>query len=335
MDSTEPAPTPERPSLSRGPHPTIGPHGTRMPAWPGPALVAGGAIVGIAALTALALVASGDLVVANRIGILALAVAGGAAFTFGLLYVAVHQLRVRRHLPPERYRGPSVLVLTVLAVVLANLAALPWIGDITALVLGEGSVSPIGTLVILVSTQVALLAVSWVFVHRPKALAGLGPWTGPDPVAAARRGLGWGVVVWLPASLLALAIALGLEAIGIEPEIETAERIIRSIDPWLFVVPIVVVAPIAEEIFFRGVVFNAFMREGGRRWAYVGSALLFGILHLSLVSFVPILLLGVALAAVYERTRSLVAPIALHATFNGLSVAVALLERYGVINLPF
>ena len=56
------------------------------------------------------------------------------------------------------------------------------------------------------------------------------------------------------------------------------------LDPWLVVVAIVVFAPIAEELFFRGIVFNAWLREAGRVWAYVGSAALFAAIHLSLES---------------------------------------------------
>ena len=96
------------------------------------------------------------------------------------------------------------------------------------------------------------------------------------------------------------------------------------LDPWLVVLAIVLFAPIAEELFFRGIVFNAWRREASRRWAYIGSAALFAVIHLSLVSLVPIFLLGLALAWVYERTGSLLAPIAMHATVNGISVALAL-----------
>jgi membrane protease YdiL (CAAX protease family) len=99
-------------------------------------------------------------------------------------------------------------------------------------------------------------------------------------------------------------------------------------------VAVVILAPIAEEVFFRGVVFNAWLREGGRRWAYIGSAALFAVIHLSLVSLLPIFLLGLALAWVYERTGNLLAPIAMHATVNGISVALALLVRFDVVRLP-
>jgi membrane protease YdiL (CAAX protease family) len=91
---------------------------------------------------------------------------------------------------------------------------------------------------------------------------------------------------------------------------------------------------VAEEAFFRGVVFNAWRREAGRRWAFFGSAALFAAIHLSLLSLMPIFLLGIGLAWVYDRTKSLLAPMVMHATVNGISVALALLVRFDVLRLP-
>jgi membrane protease YdiL (CAAX protease family) len=48
----------------------------------------------------------------------------------------------------------------------------------------------------------------------------------------------------------------------------------------------------------------------------------------------PIFILGLALAWVYERTGNLLAPIAMHATVNGISVALALMVRFELIKLP-
>jgi membrane protease YdiL (CAAX protease family) len=321
-------------ALPTGPHPVIGPTTVRMPGWPGPALIVAGALLALGALVAGSMIAAGNLRVSNPTGVLAIGVGGVVAFTAGLVYVAVRQIRVRRFLPPERYRGPSILSLVALTLVLANVVSLPFAEDAAALVLGQGELSTVGTIVLLVSTQGALLAVTWAFVHLPRALAGLPRFPGADVGRSVRLGLLWGAGAWLGASLLANVIALGLEALGIEPDLGAAERALAMLDPWLLVVPIVIIAPIAEELFFRGVVFNALRREATRRWAYLGSALLFSVIHLSPVTLLPIFLLGLVLARVYERTGSLLAPIVLHATFNGLSVTLALLARYEVIRLP-
>lgn len=88
----------------------------------------------------------------------------------------------------------------------------------------------------------------------------------------------------------------------------------------LFLLVAVVMAPLFEEIFFRGFLFRGFADSWGWVWGAVVSAAVFGIAHLQLDVFVPLFALGFVLAWVYKRTGSLWTSIALHALFNGLSV---------------
>lgn len=266
--------------------------------------------------------------------LLVLGILGALMLAAGLVYTLVRQLRRRRALPPDRYRGPSIVLLLAFGILLAAAATLPFATDAAAIVLGEGQASLAGAIVIITSTQIALLAVSWVFVLRPRAVAFAMPLLGTDRLRALRVGIGWGVLGWLGASVVTFAVVLLLERVGLQPDEGIAERAIGFIEPWLVVVAVVFLAPIAEEVFFRGIAFNAWLRERGRVFAYVGSAALFAAIHASLVSLLPIFLLGLAFGWVYRRTRSLVAPIAMHATFNAVSVAIALLIRYEVIRLP-
>jgi len=304
-----------------------------MPRWPGPLLGIGGALLAVGGPTAASMGSAGQVEVdLSVVGPLVLL--GAVLFVAGLVYSAVRQIRVRSFLPPERYRGPSVLIMLVLVFVAATVAKAPFSSDIAALILGDGELSLLGATVILVSTQVALLLVTWLFVHLPRALAALPSFPGPDAPRALRLGFGWGLVAWLGSTLLIALVAALLTEAGMPPEPQTAERAIGLLDPVLVVLAVVVLAPIAEEVFFRGVVFNAWLRESGRRFAFVGSALLFAVIHFSLVSLVPIFLLGLALAWVYDRTGNLLAPIAMHATVNGISVALALLVRFNVVQLP-
>jgi membrane protease YdiL (CAAX protease family) len=263
-----------------------------------------------------------------------LGVIGALMLAAGLVYTLVRQLRRRRFLPMDRYRGPSVVLLLAFAILLATAATLPFAEDINAILLGEGQLSLAGAIVIITSTQVALLVLTWVFVLRPRAVAFAMPLLGGERLRALRVGAGWGIVAWIGGSAVTYGMMYILERLGIRADVQTAERAIGFLEPWLIVVAVVIVAPIAEEVFFRGVAFNAWLRERGRRFAYIGSAALFAAIHVSLVSLLPIFLLGLALAWVYRRTRSLVAPIAMHATFNGISVALALLIRYELIRPP-
>ena len=186
-------------ALPRGPHPTIGPATVSMPRWPGPLLVVGGALLAVGALVATALERGIDIESATLAW---LAVIGAVAFALGLVYSAVRQLRVRRFLAPERYRGPSVLILLALVLVIASVLTAPFGDDAATLLLGAGELSLAGAIVLLVATQAALLLVSWLFVFRPKALAALPSFPGPDAARALRLGLGWGVVAWIGASVV-------------------------------------------------------------------------------------------------------------------------------------
>jgi uncharacterized protein len=304
-----------------------------MPRWPGPLLIIGGALLALGALGA-ATVASTGQVPMDPASLGGLALLGALLFGVGLVYSAVRQIRVRSFLPPERYRGPNVLVLLALVLVLASVATVPFGADATALLLGNGVPTLLGATVILFATAAALLLVSWLFVFRPRALAALPSFPGREPLHAAAVGVGWGIVAWVVSTLLIGIAAAALEAIGVEPEPQAAQRALEVLDPFLVVLAVVIIGPIAEEIFFRGVVFNAWLREGGRRSAFIGSAALFAVIHFSLLSLVPIFVLGLALAWVYDRTRTLVAPIAMHMTVNAISVILAFLVRFDVVRLP-
>jgi membrane protease YdiL (CAAX protease family) len=305
-----------------------------MPRWPGPVLTIGGGLLTIVALTAGALIAQEQLQVDDPAFIGWLALIGAVAFVAGLLYVSIRQLRVRSFLPPERYRGPAVLILVLLVLALAFVLTVPFGSDATALVLGEGELTLLGAIVLLVSTQVAMLVMGWLLVFRPGALAGLPALPGPNAAQAIISGVGWGLVAWLVATLAGATVVFVLERLGIEAPPQAAEQAIAMLDPFLVIVAVVILAPIAEEIFFRGIVFNALLREGGRRWAFLGSAALFAVIHISLVAVLPIFLLGLSLAWIYQRTGNLLAPIAMHATVNGISVALALLVRFDLVRLP-
>src|SRR5947207_4423052 len=78
----------------------------------------------------------------------------------------------------------------------------------------------------------------------------------------------------------------------------------------------VVVAPVTEELLFRGILYPFVKQRGFPRLALWGTAVLFGALHLNLMTFVPLTFLGVVLAWLYDKTDNLSAPIFAHSLFN-------------------
>jgi membrane protease YdiL (CAAX protease family) len=255
---------------------------------------------------------------------------GGLLLLVGLVTNAVRAVIVRARLPKERYRGPAILVLLMLAVILGTVVSLAAGGTALALVDG-GELSVGGTLLLLTATQIGLLVITGALVVAPGALAGLRLLPASGLARSLGIGLALAVPAWIGATLLAYLWGAALEAVGVSQETSIVDTVLGRGDPTVLLVAVVIVAPIAEELFFRGVVFNAWERERGTRFAIFGSATLFAVIHTSLFSLVPIFALGVALALVYRSTRSLPATMVMHGAFNAISVAITLLARGGIL----
>ncbi len=78
------------------------------------------------------------------------------------------------------------------------------------------------------------------------------------------------------------------------------------------------VLPVAEEIFFRGIVHTAFQNKKGFKIGVVISSLVFALAHLDLTVLPILFILGVVLAYAYYKTESLLAPALMHMTNNTL-----------------
>jgi membrane protease YdiL (CAAX protease family) len=87
----------------------------------------------------------------------------------------------------------------------------------------------------------------------------------------------------------------------------------------------VVIAPLAEEAFFRGFVFAGLRPRLGVVGAALISAAVFGAVHLSLGTFLPVAFLGLLLAMLYATTGSLYPGIIAHAFNNGFGLLLAYL----------
>jgi len=79
-----------------------------------------------------------------------------------------------------------------------------------------------------------------------------------------------------------------------------------------------VLAPLLEEMLFRGIILRSFLLQYPRRRAYLYSAVLFGFAHLNIYQFAVGFFGGLCLAWLYERSRSLWPCIVAHAGYNGL-----------------
>jgi membrane protease YdiL (CAAX protease family) len=86
----------------------------------------------------------------------------------------------------------------------------------------------------------------------------------------------------------------------------------------------IILAPFAEEILFRGILYQGLKQIGYPRFALWSTALIFAVIHHSAVIFVPLLVLGLMLAWLYDKTNNLLASITAHSVFNAINVVLLL-----------
>ena len=90
----------------------------------------------------------------------------------------------------------------------------------------------------------------------------------------------------------------------------------------LMVFNAVVLAPLVEEMIFRGFFFGLLRSRWGVFPALVFSSAVFAAFHFSLDALLPLFAVGLALGYVYHKTRSLYFAIFFHALFNGVMVLI-------------
>lgn len=97
---------------------------------------------------------------------------------------------------------------------------------------------------------------------------------------------------------------------------------ISTADTVWTVVLAVVVAPLTEELVFRGYLYGVIKKYGGQVAGMLTSALLFAAVHHNLPAMPALAILAVGLTLAYEITGSLWAPIVMHMLFNLAPVVV-------------
>ncbi len=111
---------------------------------------------------------------------------------------------------------------------------------------------------------------------------------------------------------------------------ESVERLVSSRSMPLVVqiaVSAILVAPVVEEVFFRGFLYGAIKRRVRPVIAMAAVGVMFGLVHPPLTTQIPMCIFGGLLCYVYEKTGRLTVPIAIHFLFNLVQVGRVLLMR--------
>ena len=88
----------------------------------------------------------------------------------------------------------------------------------------------------------------------------------------------------------------------------------------------VIIAPIVEEVVFRGYIYPVCKRYTGRIVATFVSSLFFSAVHFHIPALLPLFILAIALTIAYELSGSIWVPISIHACFNGFTLIMQELQ---------
>lgn len=202
-----------------------------------------------------------------------------------------------------------------------------YVAAAVALALSGGTADVAANVASALST--AALVALWLRVRHPGWLTAIGLGSA-IPMVRRLRDAAWGFVAGLilyPAIAFGAAIVLSLVLRAVTgQEVEAPQQVpadLPAVGIALTVVYAVVIAPVAEEFFFRGVLFSSMSVRWGFWPAALASGFLFGLIHyvpdawqnsvLLMAAMVPT---GVALAWFRRRRGSLYASIGAHVAFN-------------------
>ena len=152
-------------------------------------------------------------------------------------------------------------------------------------------------------------------------------------------GAGLGIAVRIVAGIAVAAIVAVLSA-ATGDEVTVPEQVtgnLQGVGLVVFAVFAVIVAPVTEEFLFRGLIYRSIRDRHGVALGAIVSALMFGAIHFvvdeawtgNVALQVTMVVTGLGLALVYERRKTLLAPIAGHAAFNLIAVVVIVADALG------
>ncbi len=117
-----------------------------------------------------------------------------------------------------------------------------------------------------------------------------------------------------------------LDKFGISPRINPAISLIFALKNKvlfsLFILQIILVGPLAEELFFRGFIYRWVRERLSFLKASILSSLFFAFLHKTPQEFLALSVLGVALCYLYEKTQNILTPVAFHILHNALTLSL-------------
>jgi len=238
--------------------------------------------------------------------------------------------------PDPAWNGWDILLLVFLSIVAL------FVGVLAVLLIARwwvyphmafGEIARIPLVVIAGQSLAYLLILAYMYVlvtrerRRPDFLAAI-HWNWPSNIAVY-------VVVGVVLSLALQALA---HLLPIPRELPIDNFLRTPADAWVLSILSVTLAPLMEELFFRGFLYPVLARRVGVLVGVLLTALGFALLHVAQLGFAwgPVLvifLVGFVLTMVRARTNSVAAGVVIHMAYNGTITALMFVATDGFRHL--
>jgi len=260
-------------------------------------------------------------------------VAGLAALLVGLLFLGGTQALERRA-ASLAYAGPSPILVFAASVVGLYLAVVVVATPLR--ILGVSIEGPALALLGVVIQAVVVIAILRALVVGPGALS-WGEMGLRVSLPAAVRDLAWGALLATPVIVVTAVVVAGLVTVVGSTPVSPLPPTGSSLGLAINLLAGALIAPVYEELLFRGFATTAWARVVSPAAAIVRTSVLFALAHvltqggasfadafgIAVVAAAARLPVALALGWVFLRRRSLWAAIGLHAAFNAILLVIA------------
>lgn len=146
--------------------------------------------------------------------------------------------------------------------------------------------------------------------------------------------IGFGCGLMLISFLFNMIYAAFLARFGLQIQPDITPMFEASGFPVVLLFGGAIIAPIVEEVFFRGFIFAGLRKSWEWKKAAVVSAAIFAVAHVILTSILPIFILGVIFALLYQISGSIWPAILMHMLTNTIALSIAYAVFQGWISVP-
>jgi len=138
--------------------------------------------------------------------------------------------------------------------------------------------------------------------------------------------------------LIIMVLIMSIVLKYFQPELppQSVEEMLRSAGQLpqfiAIITAVVILAPVSEELFYRGMIYPLFKKYLGTTWGAVGAGVLFGLAHFDLWRALPLAIGGIALCYIYEKSGSILVSMVAHGVWNGVMCILIIIPYFSQLN---